>query len=264
MSHGQLWLKAGIHVPKRPRETSEKSKPGRGSPTKGSSTKAGTKYGNFVKGNKDKLMISYFRDPSHDYAMAGSCGVVYKGLGVTEVYGWNDYGYVEIRTIFFASCAIRHFFRIHRVVQTLPTPANQIAQLALRVLRLWSLEYGAFIPRSSRGERTRSYRSGINRDTSMKARCISLEVLIITWKVPKKISEGNTSLLKATSMGKCQKWSNTKILKLDSIVQRVPVLNLHTSLLKQVLWTSGIHGLIHHSLDIWWRYMSRSRPLAHI
>ena len=56
-------------------------------------------------------MISYFRHPSHDYAMAGSCGVVYKGLGVTEVYGWNDYGYVEIRNIFFCIVCHQAFFQ---------------------------------------------------------------------------------------------------------------------------------------------------------
>ena len=52
---------------------------GRASLIKGSSTRAGTKYGNFIKGNKDKLMISYFRDPTLDYAMAGTCGIVYQG-----------------------------------------------------------------------------------------------------------------------------------------------------------------------------------------
>ena len=46
---------------------------------KGSSTRAGTKYGNFVKGNRDKLMISYVRDPTLDYAMAGTCGIVHQG-----------------------------------------------------------------------------------------------------------------------------------------------------------------------------------------
>ena len=58
---------------------SRKYQIGRESLIKGSSTRAGTKYGNFIKGNKDKLMISYLRDQTLDYAMAGTCGVVYQG-----------------------------------------------------------------------------------------------------------------------------------------------------------------------------------------
>ena len=47
--------------------------------TKGNSVTLGTQYGNFIHGNKDKLMISYRREPSHDYMMAGACDVYYKG-----------------------------------------------------------------------------------------------------------------------------------------------------------------------------------------
>ena len=36
-------------------------------------------YGNFDPGNTDKLMISYRREPSHDYTMRGACGVIYQG-----------------------------------------------------------------------------------------------------------------------------------------------------------------------------------------
>ena len=56
--------------------------------TKGNSVAIGTKYGNFIRGNKDKLMISYRREPSHDYTMFGACGVLFEG----EIHffgGWN-------------------------------------------------------------------------------------------------------------------------------------------------------------------------------
>ena len=56
--------------------------------TKGNSVAIGTKYGNFIKGNRDKLMISYKREPSHDYTMYGACGVLFEG----EIHffgGWN-------------------------------------------------------------------------------------------------------------------------------------------------------------------------------
>ena len=47
--------------------------------TKGNSISHGTQYGNFIRGNKDKLMITYRREPSHDYTMWGVCGVLYQG-----------------------------------------------------------------------------------------------------------------------------------------------------------------------------------------
>ena len=52
--------------------------------TKGISTRRknglpGSLYGNFDPGNNDKLMISYRREPSHDYVMSGACGVLFKG-----------------------------------------------------------------------------------------------------------------------------------------------------------------------------------------
>ena len=56
--------------------------------TKGNSVAIGTKYGNFIRGNKDKLMISYRREPLHDYTMSGACGVLFEG----EIHffgGWN-------------------------------------------------------------------------------------------------------------------------------------------------------------------------------
>ena len=47
--------------------------------TKGNSMSFGTQYGNFIRGNKDKLMISYRRESSHDYSMRGTCGVLLEG-----------------------------------------------------------------------------------------------------------------------------------------------------------------------------------------
>ena len=54
--------------------------------TKGTSTRRkisgnrpGYLYGNFDPGDQDKLMITYYRDPTHDYTMDGACGVIYQG-----------------------------------------------------------------------------------------------------------------------------------------------------------------------------------------
>ena len=52
--------------------------------TKGTSTRRknrlpGYLYGNFDPGDQDKLMITYYRDPTHDYSLFGACGVIYQG-----------------------------------------------------------------------------------------------------------------------------------------------------------------------------------------
>ena len=52
--------------------------------TKGTSTRRknrlnGSLYGNFDPGDQDKLMITYERDPEHDYTLNGACGVLYQG-----------------------------------------------------------------------------------------------------------------------------------------------------------------------------------------
>ena len=63
--------------------------------TKGQSSRnTTTPYGNLVLGNKDKLMISYKREPSHDYSMNGACGVMFEGEmhffgGFSEDPGYN-------------------------------------------------------------------------------------------------------------------------------------------------------------------------------
>ena len=65
--------------------------------TKGNSVANGTRYGNFVKGNRDKLMITYRREQSHDYTMVGACGILFEG----EMHffgGWNytDDGWIDL------------------------------------------------------------------------------------------------------------------------------------------------------------------------
>ena len=61
--------------------------------TKGTSTRRknrlpGSLYGNFDPGNNDKLMISYKRQPSHDYTMNGACGVLFEG----EIHFFGGHG----------------------------------------------------------------------------------------------------------------------------------------------------------------------------
>ena len=38
----------------------------------------GSFYGNFDPGNNDKLMITYRREPFHDYTMRGTCDVLFE------------------------------------------------------------------------------------------------------------------------------------------------------------------------------------------
>ena len=52
--------------------------------TKGTSTRRKSRlpdylYGNFDPGDQDKLMITYYRDRTHDYTMRDACGVIYRG-----------------------------------------------------------------------------------------------------------------------------------------------------------------------------------------
>ena len=56
--------------------------------TNGNSMSIGSKYGrNFIRGNNDKLMISYRREWSHDYSMHGACGVLFEG----EIHFFGGY-----------------------------------------------------------------------------------------------------------------------------------------------------------------------------
>ena len=51
----------------------------RGTSTRRKNSLPGYLYGNFDPGDQDKLMITYQRDPTHDYTLDGSCGVIYQG-----------------------------------------------------------------------------------------------------------------------------------------------------------------------------------------
>jgi len=59
--------------------------------TKGTSTRPRSRsvYKNFNPGNNDKLMISYRREPSHDYTMEGVCGILFEGE--IHFFGGSDY-----------------------------------------------------------------------------------------------------------------------------------------------------------------------------
>ena len=59
--------------------------------TKGNSVAIGTRYGNFIKGNRDKLMITYRRERSHDYTMFEACGVMFEG----EIHFFGGYNYTN-------------------------------------------------------------------------------------------------------------------------------------------------------------------------
>ena len=62
--------------------------------TKGTSTRPKSRpYGNFHPGDNDKLMISYKREQFHDYTMAETCGVLYRG----EMHFFGGAYYVEER-----------------------------------------------------------------------------------------------------------------------------------------------------------------------
>ena len=66
--------------------------------TKGTSTRRksrlpGYLYGNFDPGDQDKLMITYYRDPTHDYTMSGACGVIYEGN--MHFFGGDIYTHIQ-------------------------------------------------------------------------------------------------------------------------------------------------------------------------
>ena len=89
--------------------------------TKGSSTSKGTVYGNLIRGNKDKLMISYLR---HDnYTMSGTCTALFDGD--MHFFGGSNYstntmiesesGYEGVVTINVIDFTRQHFMiKTHR------------------------------------------------------------------------------------------------------------------------------------------------------
>ena len=78
--------------------------------TKGTSTRRknrlpGYLYGNFDPGNQDKLMITYYRDQSHNYTLFNACGVIYHGD--MHFFGGTQYG-----------VGYKDFSRQHFIIET--------------------------------------------------------------------------------------------------------------------------------------------------
>ena len=83
--------------------------------TKGNSVTIGTPYGNFIRGNRDKMMISYSREPSHDYIMTGACGVLFEGE--MHFFGGGNFTPNEFRLANYMN-EMLDFRRQHFVIET--------------------------------------------------------------------------------------------------------------------------------------------------
>ena len=87
--------------------------------TKGTSTRRknrlpGYLYGNFDPGDQDKLMITYYRDPTHDYTMIGACGVLYQG----NMHFFGGRMYMDIQRGRSPPIKIRDFAKQHFIIET--------------------------------------------------------------------------------------------------------------------------------------------------
>ena len=111
--------------------------------TKGTSVTSGTRYGNFIRGNKDKLMISYRREPSHDYTMFGACGVLFEG----EIHFFGGVYYIDKS---FEHEAI-DFSRQHFIIET-----QRNGQL-IKMTKKKDLEIGLNKPSCTTFEMTSEY-----------------------------------------------------------------------------------------------------------
>ena len=109
--------------------------------TQGMSVTTGTQYGNFIRGNKDKLMISYRREPSHDYSMQGTCGVLFEG----EIHFFGGYYYGNDGNVSI------DFLRQHFVIET-----DRSEQL-VKMTKKEDLEIGFNKPSCSNFEITSEY-----------------------------------------------------------------------------------------------------------
>ena len=112
--------------------------------TKGNSISDGTEYGNFIRGNKDKLMISYQREASHDYTMKAACGVLFEA----EMHffgGRSDYRHMNLKTYEFK------FTRQHFVIET-----KRSGQL-IKMTKKEDLEIGFYDHSCSSFEMTSEY-----------------------------------------------------------------------------------------------------------
>ena len=98
----------------------------------------GTPYGNFIRGNRDKLMITYRREPSHDYTMKSACGVLFEG----EIHFFGGARYANERI---------DFSRQHFVIET-----KRSGQL-VKMTKKEDLEIGFLHPSCSSFEMTSEY-----------------------------------------------------------------------------------------------------------
>ena len=104
--------------------------------TKGNSMSYGTPYGNFIRGNKDKLMISYRREPTHNYSMTGSCGVLFEG----EMHFFGGINYPSF-----------NLTRQHFVIET------RRSGQTVRMTQKKDLEIGFWVPSCSSFKMTSKY-----------------------------------------------------------------------------------------------------------
>ena len=109
--------------------------------TKGISVTNGTQYGNFIRGNKDKLMISYMRESSHDYTMVGASGVLFEG----EIHFFGGLNYTHYIG------EGMDFTRQHFVIET-----KRSGQL-VKMTKKDDLEIGFWNPSCSSFEMTSEY-----------------------------------------------------------------------------------------------------------
>ena len=115
--------------------------------TKGNSVTSGTQYGNFVRGNRDKLMISYRRESSHDYTMLGACSVLFENK--IHFFGGNDpspngfYAYYYDYNELDYDNSLNDFTRQHFVIET-----QRSGQL-IKMTRKEDLEIGFLVPACS-------------------------------------------------------------------------------------------------------------------
>ena len=104
--------------------------------TKGNSISYGTQYGNFIRGNKDKLMISYGRESTHDYSMRGACGVLFEG----EMHFFGGVNYPSL-----------NLTRQHFVIE------KQKSGQLVKMTKKEDLEIGFWFPSCSSFEMTSKY-----------------------------------------------------------------------------------------------------------
>ena len=59
-------------------------------------------------------MITYYRDPTHDYTMDGACGVIYQG----DMHFFGGFEYLEIQRGNFTAYKAHDFGKQHFMIET--------------------------------------------------------------------------------------------------------------------------------------------------